>query len=45
MHTNSKLIFKKHALSYFNSNTRVLEFGPDSFPSTYQKIVNNDPIT
>ena len=45
MHANSKLLFRKYASEYFRSNTRVLEIGPDRFPSNYQSIVADDSIT
>lgn len=39
MHLNSKLLFEKHALPYFHDGMKVLEIGPDAFPSTYCKLV------
>jgi SAM-dependent methyltransferase len=45
MHANSKLLFKEYALNYFKPNINVLEIGPDKFPSTYQRIVNDSSIT
>lgn len=42
MHPNSELIFKKYARGYFCSDMRILEIGPDSFPSTYQRIIGDD---
>lgn len=44
MHTNSKLLFEKYARSYFRPGMRVLEIGPDKFPSTYQAIVGDDSL-
>ncbi len=41
MHPNSELIFKKYAERYFCNGMRILEIGPDKFPSTYQNIVGN----
>jgi hypothetical protein len=41
MHTNSKLLFEKYALPYFQKGMKVLEIGPDLFPSGYQRIVEN----
>jgi SAM-dependent methyltransferase len=41
MHLNSKLLFESHAKPLFRDGMRVLEIGPDSFPSSYQKIVGN----
>ena len=34
MHNNSKLLFEKHAIQYFNSSNSVLEIGPH-IPSHY----------
>ena len=45
MHKNSKLLFEKYALEYFTSGVRVLEIGPDGFPSAYQSIVNDSSVT
>jgi 2-polyprenyl-3-methyl-5-hydroxy-6-metoxy-1,4-benzoquinol methylase len=39
MHPNSKLLFQKYALTLFENNFSVLEIGPDSAPSTYQKTL------
>jgi len=39
MHTNSKLLFEKYALPLFKPGMRVLEIGPDDFPSTFAKMV------
>ncbi len=44
MHTNSKLLFTKYALPLFASASRVLEVGPDSFPTTYRKMVPIDGL-
>jgi len=43
MHANSLLLFRAHALSLFSSGIRVLEVGPDTIPSTYQKAVG-EPV-
>jgi len=40
MHANSRLIFEKYALTFFPSGTRVLEIGPDGFPSAYRSMVD-----
>ncbi len=45
MHLNSKLLFEKHAKNLFTSGARVLEIGPDGFPSTYKQIVGDSSIT
>jgi SAM-dependent methyltransferase len=39
VHRNSRLLFEKHALGYFREATRVLEIGPDGFPSAYRQSV------
>ncbi len=44
MHRNSLLLFEKYAKPYFKSYTRVLEIGPDEYPSAYQRLVNDDTI-
>ncbi len=44
MHENSLLLFEKYALSVFLPRMRVLELGPDSNPSTYEKRVNDDSL-
>jgi len=44
MHLNSKLLFEKYAKYLFKPGMRVLEIGPDGFPSTYRKIVNDNKI-
>lgn len=38
MHTNSRLLFEKYALPLLKPGMKVLEIGPDSFPSTYQHL-------
>ena len=40
MHTNSKLLFEKHALPHFAAGMRVLEIGPDTSPSGYRQLVS-----
>jgi SAM-dependent methyltransferase len=45
MHTNSRLLFLKYAKEFFRPGLRVLEIGPDSFPSTYQSLVSDHPLT
>lgn len=44
MHTNSKLLFKKYAKPHFKPGLRVLEIGPDKFPSTYKTFVGDDSL-
>ena len=45
MHTNSRLLFQKHAREFFRPGLRVLEIGPDKFPSTYCSLVADGSIT
>jgi SAM-dependent methyltransferase len=45
MHENSKLLFAKYGKQFFRSKSRVLEIGPDAFPSSYTKIVDDETIT
>lgn len=44
MHLNSKLLFDKYAKEYFQSGMRILEIGPDGFPSEYHRIINDKSI-
>jgi hypothetical protein len=39
MHENSILLFKKYALPLLGHGMKVLEIGPDTFPSSYRKLV------
>ena len=39
MHANSELLFKTYAIKFIRPESRALEIGPDTFPSTYQKIM------
>ena len=39
MHANSQLLFEKYALPHFSAGLRVLEVGPDGFPSAYRQKV------
>lgn len=41
MHENSRLLFERYAKKYFAANARVLEIGPDQFPSTFQALTNH----
>jgi hypothetical protein len=45
MHLNSRLIFEKYATKYFPAGTRVLEIGPDGFPSAYRKMVDRGNLS
>jgi ubiquinone/menaquinone biosynthesis C-methylase UbiE len=40
MHENSILLFQQHALPFFAEGMKVLEIGPNGFPSTYQKMIS-----
>ena len=44
MHQNCCLLFEKHAKHLFQPNMRVLEVGPDGYPSSFQKIVGDSSI-
>jgi hypothetical protein len=44
MHLNSELLFLKYAKQYFLPKNRVIEIGPDKFPSTYQEIVKDATV-
>lgn len=38
MHTNSKLLFEKHVKPLLKAPAKVLEIGPDQFPSTFERV-------
>jgi SAM-dependent methyltransferase len=40
MHKNSLLLFQKHVLPLLKPGMRVLEIGPNGFPSDYRKMVS-----
>jgi SAM-dependent methyltransferase len=44
MHLNSELLFARYAKGYFRPGMRVLEIGPDGFPSAYRKSINDSSI-
>ena len=44
MHLNSRLLFQKYAPQVFQDYQRVLEIGPDGFPSTYQRLLGNPTL-
>src|SRR5512147_2955160 len=44
MHRNSCLLFEKYAQSYFKPAARVLEIGPDTQPSSYERIAGGPGI-
>jgi SAM-dependent methyltransferase len=41
MHTNSRLLFETYALPSFRPGMRILEIGPESFPSTCQRLTQH----
>jgi SAM-dependent methyltransferase len=45
MHKNSQLLFAKYASNFFRPGMRVLEIGPDKFPSTFQAIMKDKSLT
>ncbi|GEM_PF-3051179 len=44
MHPNSKFLFEKYAKPLFKKNMRVLEIGPDAFPSTNRQTVKDNTL-
>src|SRR5262249_10324742 len=44
MHTNSKLLFERYAKHLVVATSRVLEIGPDAFPSSYQSMVDDPSV-
>jgi ubiquinone/menaquinone biosynthesis C-methylase UbiE len=44
MHNNSKLLFAKYATPFFDGAKRVLEIGPDGFPSSYRKLIPQEGL-
>ena len=44
MHLNSRLLFQKYAPQVFRDYQRVLEIGPDGFPSSYQRLLGNPTL-
>ncbi|CAN5733791.1 hypothetical protein BH10BAC2_BH10BAC2_16350 [soil metagenome] len=44
MHLNSELLFRRYALPFFKSNLKVLEIGPGTIPSVFNKLINNSEI-
>ena len=44
MHLNSQLLFQKYAPGCFQDYQRVLEIGPDGFPSTYRRLLANPTL-
>ena len=45
MHANSRLLFERYALEYFEPGLTVLEIGPDGFPSAYRQLVGERAAT
>lgn len=41
MHLNSKLLFLKHASSYFRDDLRILEISPDASPSSFHSMLTS----
>jgi len=44
MHPNCRLLFEKYTKQFFKNNMRILEIGPSTWPSPFQKIINNNTI-
>jgi SAM-dependent methyltransferase len=44
MHLNSELVFTRYARPFFHAGYKVLEIGPDTVPSTYQRLVSEQDI-
>jgi SAM-dependent methyltransferase len=42
MHTNSKQLFHSYARDLFQKESLVLEIGPDAFPSSYRRLIENE---
>jgi SAM-dependent methyltransferase len=40
MHLNSELLFTQYAKKYFSEGQRVLEIGPNGYPSYYSRLLN-----
>lgn len=45
MHINSLLLFEKYAKHFFKDNMKILEIGPNGFPSNYKESVKNNSIS
>jgi SAM-dependent methyltransferase len=41
VHENSRLMFERHAQPHFPREGRVLEIGPDGFPSAYRSLLES----
>lgn len=44
MHSNSKLLFERYAKPHFHDGAKVLEIGPNDFPSSYCKLVGKPQL-
>lgn len=44
MHTNSRLLFEKYVRPILGPGMKVLEIGPDAFPSTFQELSRDVPL-
>lgn len=44
MHENARLLFARYAVPLFTNESRVLEIGPDDFPSSFQRLVSTGAI-
>lgn len=44
MHLNSELLFREYAAKYFSSEKKVLEIGPNGYPSYYQRMLKQPGI-
>lgn len=42
MHLNSKLLILKYGIPYFKDGMKILEIGPDNFPSSIQQLIRNN---
>jgi ubiquinone/menaquinone biosynthesis C-methylase UbiE len=45
MHSNSGLLFEKYGRQFIRSGCRLLEIGPDKFPSSYARLANDQTVT
>ena len=44
MHRNSELLFETHVQPHLRRGQRVLEIGPDGFPSTYRRLAREPDL-
>lgn len=45
MHLNSRLLFEKYAKQFFKPQMKILEIGPDTVPSTFQRALGDSTLT